>query len=695
MTLNSVGLTCDVAVVGAGLAGLAAADSLAGRGVKVLVFEAGAEVGGRVRTHREPDGTHFELGAFSFDESQTTLWGLVRRLGLTLIQHSQIDREFIFEGSQGRFSDDASSLFSSNLKLTFNELLAACFGRVPSGAEDRSLAESLHKAGVPDKVIQWLENHSLPGLSGEGFGSLSTQRMLEYFRQYRDSKSFHAVKGGNDQIPKTLAQRHPGKIFCNFPIVKIERVAQQWLLHSKEKSVSANHIIFAIPPPAFRAIAITPPLSDSKRQAMEAIRYTSCTRISVVAPPGHLKEVRGGVFASSDGWLRDQTAFQQAPTPATVLNQSFVGEKARDVKQMSPQECQRYFLEEIRKFIPDFRGDSIKTHLHSWDDVKWIGGGYAYFPPHTFCFKKELAKPEGSLFFCGEHTSDKPASMNGALESGLRAADELLLLTENVRRANRGEIVTIDSIREMEEYLPPEGIVLVVCDLDDTFIVLENSIFQIANFRDQFPADFKATMSEFNLKEQALAFTLPLLTTPAKLIEPDSPKSIERMQARPNTRVVALTAAMGWGLKGLTIEDTRIQGLADVDIHFSKSFTDMPSERTISGDFEDLTIGRRPFFKDGVIFTNNQKKGLVLDNFLETLPSLPNCIVVVDDKKEHLENIKDAMKKYPQIKVIALHYKTNPNIYGQTDVETFKRQWKRMGYLARKILNENTPRPRL
>ena len=54
-------MSCDVVVVGAGLAGLAAARELSVHGLNVLVLESGDEVGGRVRTDRI-DGFLFDRG---------------------------------------------------------------------------------------------------------------------------------------------------------------------------------------------------------------------------------------------------------------------------------------------------------------------------------------------------------------------------------------------------------------------------------------------------------------------------------------------------------------------------------------------------------------------------------------------------------------------------------------------------------
>jgi monoamine oxidase len=68
-----INILCEIAIIGAGLAGLAAADHLTSQGYDVKVIEAENRVGGRVLTYHLPDNTHFELGPFSFGDGEQPL----------------------------------------------------------------------------------------------------------------------------------------------------------------------------------------------------------------------------------------------------------------------------------------------------------------------------------------------------------------------------------------------------------------------------------------------------------------------------------------------------------------------------------------------------------------------------------------------------------------------------------------------
>ncbi len=80
-------------------------------------------------------------------------------------------------------------------------------------------------------------------------------------------------------------------------------------------------------------------------------------------------------------------------------------------------------LTEIHSEAPrQFEGGHIKW----WQEDIWAQGTYAYFRPgDVMSFRPLLAKPAGRIHFAGEHTAGWQGYMNGAIESGHRAAQEV------------------------------------------------------------------------------------------------------------------------------------------------------------------------------------------------------------------------------------------------------------------------------
>jgi monoamine oxidase len=72
----------------------------------------------------------------------------------------------------------------------------------------------------------------------------------------------------------------------------------------------------------------------------------------------------------------------------------------------------------------------LATRVITWEDDPWARGGYAYFDPgFDPAWRDLLARPHGRIVFAGEHTSLRwQGYMNGAVESGQRAAAEIVAL---------------------------------------------------------------------------------------------------------------------------------------------------------------------------------------------------------------------------------------------------------------------------
>ena len=181
-------------------------------------------------------------------------------------------------------------------------------------------------------------------------------------------------------------------------------------------------MIFAIPLSEMKKIEISPSLSLEKQEAIQNTPYTFCARISIIAPPAIFGiPPRAGVFLFSDclGWFREQTLFQIDPHKKTVLNISVVGHQAEKLSS-SVQEWKKSIDEALSKLYPNWDPKLAEYYTHVWKK------GYSYFPKNMNELQNSLRKVEGRLHFAGEHTSDKFSSMNGAIESGIRVAEEIL-----------------------------------------------------------------------------------------------------------------------------------------------------------------------------------------------------------------------------------------------------------------------------
>jgi monoamine oxidase len=86
-------------------------------------------------------------------------------------------------------------------------------------------------------------------------------------------------------------------------------------------------------------------------------------------------------------------------------------------------------IAEIERMRPAAKGRLRVAAQHSWALDPYAAGDWAYFAPGTVTqFMPAMFQPHGRVHFCGEQTSVGARGMEGAMESGERAALEVALL---------------------------------------------------------------------------------------------------------------------------------------------------------------------------------------------------------------------------------------------------------------------------
>ena len=91
---------------------------------------------------------------------------------------------------------------------------------------------------------------------------------------------------------------------------------------------------------------------------------------------------------------------------------------------------------EVVRFLPGLAGNIVASYVKLWSEDRFAGGCFAYAEPGQLSWLLPAARcPDNRLHFAGEHTSPTVGWMDGALESGERAAAEITVAIRNTRRA--------------------------------------------------------------------------------------------------------------------------------------------------------------------------------------------------------------------------------------------------------------------
>jgi monoamine oxidase len=434
-----------VVVVGAGLAGLAAAVTLGRAGLDVAVVEADDRVGGRVRTIRAPfdDGLYAEAGGEFVDGGHRVLHDFIRRFGLTVTPIPAGRRVMRFEGQtlRGEFLSDLG----------------------PEAARDEEALErenALVAARVHDTERPWESAPDLDGVSvgawldGLGMGRIARTyqeiwRSVDYgvaperlsLLQYaRDERLWKGVPdlgsgrldGGMESLPRAMAAELGERVRLGAAVTAIEQdddgVQVTYEQGGQRRQERGAFVVVAIPPPALRRLALTPPLSGQVAAAYQGLSMGSVTKILV--------QVRRRVWerhglsgrSFTDGLVQatyETTAGQ--PGERAVLTVYTADRTAETLAALSDDERLALCRRELEPLYPGISAAIERTVTMAWTASTRSGGAYSHFQPGELTrFGPWLSGPVGRLHLAGEHTDQWQATMNGALASGVRAAREIL-----------------------------------------------------------------------------------------------------------------------------------------------------------------------------------------------------------------------------------------------------------------------------
>jgi monoamine oxidase len=460
----------DVIVIGAGLAGLNAASLLIEQGQRVVVLEAANQVGGRVRTHSSVDGP-IDVGASQIGRSYARVIDRCRQLGLNLIPE---DRDLLTFGShyQGSWIDNAKwashplnrcvgpereiapFMLAARLVSKYNPLLEIDDWLSPKFADfDISLRDLLRRNNHSAQALE-LAALAPPGISIDGTSVLrmwqeevrgrldrqfapappAADRSQPFGEQHdrnivRGLTSTSNIEGGCWRLPEKMAEALGDKLRLKNRVVRIDMSNTGGVVHCQDGGrFQARHIISAIPFTMLRQVAIPASGGGSAQQAIAKLPYAGTARLYLtVEQPFWLEDGLPPSF-STDGalgmfWAIDNHIGRGAHRAMIVMT----GPTATRISQMRSNEVERFLLGELARLRPASVGKvRVRTYKDWSRDPLQLGCGFSLAPGQVNAFARTMNTPWKVLHFAGEHTRRTDYGMEAAMESGERAALEVL-----------------------------------------------------------------------------------------------------------------------------------------------------------------------------------------------------------------------------------------------------------------------------
>jgi len=451
-----------VLVLGAGLAGLTAAWELGQAGHDVLVIEAQTRPGGRVLTLREgfSPGLSAEAGAMAFSDSCRYLLHYVQLfqipyepLATAAIRSASEIPIYHLRGKLLRAREDGTvdwpfDLTAEERALGQTGILRKYILSALEGASDPTLSYTLPDWVRPYDQKTLLELAAERGASG---GARELIRSTFWFANARNQDSAAAcllsdlslfyrgqeVYGfpeGADALPQAFASRLRDRIRYGAEVTRIEQHSQHAEIVVKAGDVlerlTADRVVCAIPFSVLRHIEIAPPFSPPKREVISGLEYLAVTRVFLQVRQRFWENesVTGGAMTDLPiGQVQEHPIVLTGEEGRRALLEAHVrGATAPAIDAMAEDDRLRFILAEMQKVHPGVRRQYEGGRSKSWQDDTWARGAYASFRAGQMTnWLPEIVRAEGRIHFAGEHTSIFSATMEGAIESGVRAAREI------------------------------------------------------------------------------------------------------------------------------------------------------------------------------------------------------------------------------------------------------------------------------
>jgi monoamine oxidase len=234
---------------------------------------------------------------------------------------------------------------------------------------------------------------------------------------------WHKIEGGNDLLPRAFAERLAGKVVYGAVVSKVEQDSAGARVTFKRtgaaETLAADYVVCAIPFAVLGRVEFAPRLSEQKTRVRDELTYELAARAFMQTRARFWERSRLNGFAATDLPAEFWPSTFGQPGRRGVLQAYVRHRTATDWAKKNEAERLGAALTLTEQAVPGVRAAYERGLVKCWGEDQWAGCAWTH-PSGPQLVAVNV--PEGRIFFAGEHASVYASWMNGALESGNRAA---------------------------------------------------------------------------------------------------------------------------------------------------------------------------------------------------------------------------------------------------------------------------------